>query len=161
MVCFVCSMDSVSGTPSQETDDQKDIRLHKDVAAFSYIWVMSIVVFFARRDSKFAQFHSKQALVLTLASLVWLVPIVGHFLMIFVVVGMVLGFIHAAQGHYADVPLAGPLSRGEMDVHALANEILKAFQAVTTFFKSIMTQGKKKPETPAQHVDNPPPTQVP
>jgi uncharacterized membrane protein len=144
-----------------ETDDQKDIRLHKDVAAFSYIWVMSIVVYFARKDSKFARFHSKQALVLTLASLVWLVPLIGHFLMIFVVVGMVLGFIHAAQGQYADVPLAGPLSRGEMDVHAVANEILKAFQAFVSFCKSILAHGKKKPETPAHHVDNPPPPQVP
>lgn len=155
-------MESASGTPTQETDHQKDIRLHKDVAAFSYVWVMSIVVFLARRDSKFAQFHSKQALVLTLASLVWFVPVIGHFLTLFVVAGMVLGFIHAAQGHYTDVPLAGPLSRGEMDIHALANEVLKAFHAVRTFLASLLSHKQKADQTRAtEPVDNPSSPQVP
>lgn len=155
-------MDSVSGKASQESEEQKDIRLNKDVAAFSYIWVMSIVVYFARRDSKFAQYHSKQALVLTLASLVWLVPIIGHLLMLFVVAGMVLGFIHAAQGHYSDVPLAGPLSRGEMDLSALANEVLKAFQAFMTFLRSVLSRRKKNDQSHgAPSVDNPSSPQVP
>lgn len=144
-----------------ETDEQKDIRLHKDVAAFSYIWVMSVVVFFARKDSKFARYHSKQGLVLSLASIVWLVPGVGHFLMIFVVAGMVLGFLHAAQGQYSDVPLAGPLSRGEMDIHALCSEILKAFQAFVAFAKSMFRRSKEVKTNTAEHVDNPPSPQVP
>lgn len=133
--------------------------MHKDIAAFSYIWVMSFVVFFARKDSKFTQYHSKQAMVLTVASLVWLVPIIGHFLMLFVVCGMVLGFIHAAQGQYSDVPVAGPLSRGEFDFKKASTELFSIFQKIVAFIQTRVSH-KKPPENAKNAVDNPSSSQV-
>lgn len=144
-----------------ESEEQKDIRLNKDIAAFSYIWVMSFVVYAAKKDSKFARHHSKQAMILCLASFVWVVPFIGQFISIFVVAGMVLGFIHAAQGSYADVPIVGPLSRGTLDLHGLAEGILKVFSSIIDVCKSLLKKTTNTSEKKEEHVDNPIPPQVP
>lgn len=136
-----------------ETPDQTDIRLNKDVAAFSYVWIMSVIVFASRRNSKFAQFHSKQGMVLFFLSIpIWLIPVIGHFLTIFVVAGMLLGFINAAQGLYSDVPLAGRLSRGELK----AKEVLDALtHLLSRLFNSLGKIFHRSPKTPASPTSPP------
>src|SRR3989338_3438029 len=91
-----------------ETDDQRDIRMNKDIAAFSYVWIMSVIIYIARKDSRFIQYHSKQGIVLFLLTIpAAMIPYVGKLLLFFIVAGMMLGFINAARGKYADVPVAG------------------------------------------------------
>ena len=119
------------------------MRLNKDVAAFSYIWIMSIVVFAARKHSSFAQFHSRQGLILFVLSFVWLIPWVGQYLELLVVAGMVLGFIHAAQGSKSDVPFIGLLSRGELHIEHIAEAILKPFEKTWVEFRAKKTTPKK------------------
>ena len=139
----------VPPNPTQETPEQQDIRLNKEVAAFAYVWVMSIVVLAARRDSKFAQFHAKQGLVLFLLSIpLWLIPIVGHFLTILVVGGMVLGFMNAAQGKYADVPFAGSLSRGELSLGDIKEMGKHVMNELKKLFHNFFT--KKEHHTPTE-----------
>ncbi len=101
--------------PANETPEQRDIRENKDMAAFSYIWIMSVLIYFSRKDSAFIQYHSKQGIVLFLLTIpVSFIPVVGKYLVFLIVAGMLLGFLNAASGQIRDVPLAGPLSRGEL-----------------------------------------------
>jgi len=103
----------------QEEAERKDSEENKDLAAFSYVWVMSVIVFLLKRDSPFVRFHAKQAMILfALSILVALIPltILSRFLELCILAGMVLGFLAAAQGQRRDVPFIGPLSRGEVSL---------------------------------------------
>lgn len=138
-----------------ETDEQRDIRVNKDVAAFSYLWIMSVIIFAARRDSAFIRYHSKQGVVLFIMSiLVAMIPWIGKPLLLLVVGGMLLGFVNAASGRYADVPVAGPLAKGEMKVTDLIDEAAKFFRRILNAFR----QSAKKPDTPPTPTPPSPPT---
>ncbi len=140
-------MEHIERLPN-ETDEQYDIRVNKDIAAFSYVWIMSVAVFAMRRESKFAQYHSKQAIILFIASIVvWLVPFVGQYLVYLPVAGMLLGFINAAQGKYADVPVAGPLAKGEMSLGDLWHMTVPYIHRMVAAIKRIFAKSEKT-ETP-------------
>jgi uncharacterized membrane protein len=113
--------------PTHESDREKDIRLNKDIAAVSYLWVMALLIYIARKDSPFVQYHSKQALVLFAISIpLWFIPGLGQFFELFLLAGGVMGFLNAFQGRYSDVPIAGKLSRGELTPAEAMREIIKA-----------------------------------
>ena len=76
-------------TPEQQGDIQKN----KDVAAMSYLWILSVVVLYARRDSPFIRYHARQGVWLFVISIpLWLIPRVGHFLEFVILAGMILVF---------------------------------------------------------------------
>jgi uncharacterized membrane protein len=136
--------------PSSETPEERDIRLNKDVAAFSYIWIMSVIIYAARKDSPFIRFHAKQGIVLFLFSVVIaLIPVIGKYLMLLVVAGMLMGFIHAAQGHKQDVPLIGKLSRGELALKEVIDALMAAFKALSSLFHSKSSTEETKKSEPA------------
>ncbi len=135
-----------------ETEEQRDIRLHKDIAAFSYVWIMSIVVFVARKDSKFAQFHSKQGIVLFLLTLpAALIPFFGHILIILLVAGMLYGFVTAAQGRFDDVPFAGKLSRGELTMRDITSTLLGTLHNIRVFYTKIFSHKHEEHKQASQH----------
>ncbi len=122
-------------TPANETPEDRDVRLHKDIAAFSYIWIMSLFIYFTKKDSKFIQYHSKQGIVLFLLSIpVSFIPWIGKYLVFLIVAGMLLGFLNAANGQYRDVPCIGPLSRGELSLHDLLRLTLASLKTLTSTF---------------------------
>ena len=142
-------MENPQNPQMPETDEQKDIKLNKDVAAFGYIWIMSVVVYASRRDSKFVQFHSKQGIVLFLLTLpVSVIPFIGKYLLLLIVAGMLLGFINAAQGQKRDVPFAGPLSRGELTLEGVTKIITLWYQRIAQAFSSLRkSHVKHEPKT--------------
>ena len=88
-----------------------DVQKNKDVAAFSYVWVMSVIVYVARRDSSFVRFHATQAMILFAVSIpVWFIPYIGRYLELLVLAAAVLGFMAAAQGEWKRLPLVGRFS---------------------------------------------------
>ncbi len=91
-----------------------DVEENKDIAALSYAWILSLVVFFTRRNSPFVRFHAKQGIVLFILSIAfWMVPFVGRMLELVVLAFCALGFINAAQGKWKDLPLIGAAARGD------------------------------------------------
>lgn len=91
-----------------------DVEENKDIAALSYVWVLSVAVFFLKKDSPFVRFHAKQGMVLFALSIVfWSVPLVGKLLELVVLAFCAMGFIAAAQGLKKDVPFVGPAARGD------------------------------------------------
>ncbi len=93
--------------------DPKDVADNKDLAALSYVWILSLVVLFAKRESPFVQFHARQGAVLFgLSLVVWAMPFVGKVAELLVLALCIIGFLHAAQSEWREIPIIGPLSRG-------------------------------------------------
>ena len=162
------SENSAPITPSSETEEQRDIRVNKDIAAFSYVWIMSVIVFVARKDSRFIQYHSRQGIVLFLLTIpAAFIPIVGNFLILLLAAGMILGFIHAAQGKYEDVPVAGDLAKGKLKLADILHSVAKLLEDIASFLKRLFSksevthQESKPPTTESDSsVDTPPQTPV-
>ncbi len=93
----------------------RDIHENKDMAALSYVWILSVVVFFTKRQSPFVYFHVKQGLVLFALSLVaGMFGFVGKILLLIILALSVIGFLNAAQGLSKDLPIVGALARADL-----------------------------------------------
>lgn len=91
-----------------------DVQENKDLAAFSYLWVMSVFVYLAKKDSAFVRFHALQGITLfALSVVVWFVPFVGRFLELIVLALAVIGFIGAVQGQWKELPVIGAFAHGK------------------------------------------------
>ena len=95
--------------------DQKDIEENKIIAAIGYVWILCLVPLILKKDSKFAQYHAKQGLVLfiieVIGSFVFWIPLIGWLLGIFVLVLAILGVVKALQGEYWEMPIVHDLSK--------------------------------------------------
>lgn len=106
--------------------DKQDIRENKELAAVSYAWAMSIIIFFARKESKFVRFHARQAILLFILSIIfWFIPYIGRFLELFVAGFMVMGFINAFKGSYFRLPLLDSCHEQIVCAISLVRRILK------------------------------------
>jgi uncharacterized membrane protein len=131
-------------------DVNQDVEKNKDLAAFSYVYVMSVVLYVLKgKESPFIRYHSRQAMILfVLAIIVWFVPVIGSFLELVLLGAMVYGFFNAAQGLRNDVWLIGPLSRGEMSLRQAWKQLVEASVRMLHAFRSGMSDGKKNPTDP-------------
>jgi uncharacterized membrane protein len=143
-------------TPSQTvlTPELKaDIETNKDVAAMSYLWILSVVVLYARRDSPFIQYHARQGIWLFFISIpVWMIPGIGHLVEFFILAGMIIGFLNAAQGQYHDVPVIGQLAKGTLTLMDIWRKIVAAVLNAA----GVLQRGVKAQTTPSanQHNDD-------
>ncbi|MEK7665441.1 MAG: DUF4870 domain-containing protein [Patescibacteria group bacterium] len=100
-----------------------DIRYNRIIAAVGYLFILCLLPLTMRKDSKFAQFHGKQGLVLTIASvLLWfasfilgLIPILGWLVMLILWITLlilaILGIMNALAGKYWEMPFFGKYAR--------------------------------------------------
>ncbi len=110
------------GAPSQPTQakpmmsfDPKDVADNKLMAAIGYIGILCLIPLLAKKESRFAQEHGKQGLVLVLAYVaLWLftlIPILGWFLgpilVLILMIINVIALIKALMGEFWEVPLLG------------------------------------------------------
>jgi uncharacterized membrane protein len=88
-----------------------DIQANKTAAALSYLWLLALVILFLKRDSKFAQFHAKQGLILfileVVAWFIFFIPFIGTLLWLGIVILAVVGITNALNGRWAKLPLIG------------------------------------------------------
>ena len=88
--------------------DNKDVQENKTIAALSYVWILCLVPLLGKRNSKFAQFHAKQGLVLfvieLIASLLMWFPLFGQLLILALVVVSVMGIVKTLNGEWWKVP---------------------------------------------------------
>lgn len=143
-----------SNLPPAETLSQEqveDVEKNKDVAAASYLWILSLVVLYKRRDSPFVQHHAKQAVWLfVLSILLWMIPGVGHLLEFFVLAGMIIGFLSAAQGRSHDLPLIGALAKGTLTLRDLWKMSVAFIARAVDTLKRAVGVGKPKEKPVAQ-----------
>lgn len=95
--------------------DPKDVEENKGITILSYIGILCLVPLLAKKDSKYAQYHAKQGLVLFIAELItwilvaipvlgWIIYIVG---MITWVVLAITGITNVVGGKCKELPLLG------------------------------------------------------
>ncbi len=144
-------MDTSSAHAGNPGNEQRDIEENKDIAAFSYLWIMSVVVFFLKKQSPFVRYHSKQAMILFgLSIIVWFIPFLNRLLELILLCCMAYGFLNAAQGHKKDVPIVGPLSRGEMTVREAWRELTALAVRMWTVVVDLTKSHKKPADDPAK-----------
>lgn len=88
--------------------DKKDIEQNKVTAAIGYVGVLCFVPLLMKRNSKFAQFHAKQGLMLFGLEVVsWIIPPLAFVIMVIAVIVSIMGVINALDGKYWEMPLLG------------------------------------------------------
>ncbi len=95
--------------------DQKDIQENKAITILSYIGILCLIPLLAKKDSKFAQFHAKQGLVLLISwiilSVIFVVPflgwVVGFIGYIVLLILMIMGIINVLSGKMTPLPIIG------------------------------------------------------
>jgi uncharacterized membrane protein len=100
---------------NENYNEKKDIRDNSFLAAISYIWILCFIPLFLKRNSKYAQFHAKQGLILFVVEIVgWLVfwiPLVGWLLFLTVLVLAIMGIMNALQGVWWEMPFLGKYAK--------------------------------------------------
>ncbi|MBR7077624.1 MAG: zinc ribbon domain-containing protein [Clostridia bacterium] len=111
---------------NETENDSKDISDNKGLTILAYIGPLVFVPMFARKNSKFARFHSNQGLILfileaaagvlssIIGAILWRVPWLSYLLTlpcwaveVGCVVLSVLGIIAVAKGQYKELPIIG------------------------------------------------------
>jgi uncharacterized membrane protein len=113
-----------SGQPEQQQQEQggegqaadaKDVEENKALTYLAYLGLLFLVPLFAKKESKFAQFHAKQGLVLTIAWFLgsFLVPIFGLGMLVYIAVLVlsIMGLINVSKGEMKDLPLVGDIAK--------------------------------------------------
>ena len=98
--------------------DSKDVEENKGMAVLSYIGILVLIPLLAKKDSKFAQFHAKQGLVIfigeVIISVIGVIPFIGWLIWfvgwIFLVVISIMGIVNALKGQAKELPVVGGLS---------------------------------------------------
>jgi uncharacterized membrane protein len=128
---------------------EADIAENKDLAVISYAWLLSVIVLLAKGRSPYVRHHAKQGLVLFILSIaLWVVPVIGRLLELLVLAGIIVGCINASQGKWKDVPIVGPISRGEyIGIRQDAIRVVQSFRTVATMLKKrAQGPGARAPE---------------
>ncbi len=93
---------------------EKDIAENKAITFLSYIGFLCLVPLLAKKESKFAQFHAKQGLVLLIA---WIIGGITTFIGIGLVINAgvliisIIGLIKVNDGKMEDLPIIGDLAK--------------------------------------------------
>lgn len=93
-----------------------DVEQNKAIAAIGYIWILCFVPLFMKRDSKFAQFHGKQGLVLFIVEIIisvlfWWIWWFGWILGLVTLILAIMGILQALQGNWWEMPIIGQFAK--------------------------------------------------
>src|SRR3990167_9470086 len=89
----------------------RDIEDNRVLSAIGYVWILCLAPLFLKRNSRYAQFHAKQGLVLFILEVIgWLIfwiPLIGWVLFIYVIIMAVMGIMNSLQGNWWEMPVLG------------------------------------------------------
>lgn len=132
-----------------------DITKNREVAAFSYMLILSPVLLFTRRDSPFIQFHAKQATLLFIAAVFFaLLNKPWTWMNFFVLAISLTGFIQANLGVMWRAPVVANIIEMGID----GDRIWKNITHYANILKHVFvrkTQEKKKNSTPSNIPEKP------
>jgi len=96
--------------PAAPTTDEKDIKDNKLWALLGYLGILCLIPLLAKKDSKFAQFHAKQGLIMLIGEFFVWIPIIGWILGIVILVFWVMAIINVFSGKMQKLPIIGDLA---------------------------------------------------
>ena len=92
--------------PHEASIDTADIKQSNDVAAFSYLWILSVIIINTNEKSEFVRFHARQGVVLFVLSVLFsIIPVVGFYLNVLILLLSIGAFIMAFSGEQYKVPI--------------------------------------------------------
>lgn len=104
---------------SNTAPSAKDVEENKVITFLSYLGILALIPLLVKTDSKFAQFHAKQGIVLFVVWFIasWIagfIPLIGWFLIapIVAIAGIVLaiiGLMNVAKGEMKELPIIGEI----------------------------------------------------
>lgn len=122
----------------------------KNLAALSYVWCISLLVFFQKNKTPFIRFHAAQAFTLFILSIVcWFIPFINQPLLFFIGVLMIIGFLNAVAGKYYEIPVIAHLAFAKNPFRNAAEKIGKTGIFIGYSIKNLFhssTELKKKLE---------------
>ena len=99
------------GTQSQDGQgEDKDVQDNKLWALLGYLGILCLIPLLAKKDSKFAQFHAKQGLILLIGEFFVWVPFFGWLLGLFILILWIMGIINVLSGKMKPLPVVGDLA---------------------------------------------------
>lgn len=110
-------------TDQSQKPEKADVEKTKVVAAIGYISILCFIPLLLERDSKYAQFHAKQGIVLLvvevaiflLSGVLAFIPVLGWLVLmilnISVVVLAIMGIIKALDGELWEMPVLGQYAK--------------------------------------------------
>ena len=102
-------------TPVPTATPKSDSNL---LAAVSYLWILSIIILFVKKDDDFVTFHAKQGTVLFGVSVVLSIVGIPLFFLgplillinLVIFVAVIIGFVQAFSGKKYKIPVVGDLA---------------------------------------------------
>lgn len=99
----------------KQRTDSKDVEDAKAVTYLAYIGILFLVPLLAKKESKFAQYHAKQGLVLTigwfLGSFLYIFFGLGALVHLAILVFSIMGLINVSNGQMKDLPIVGDIAK--------------------------------------------------
>lgn len=100
---------------TQEEEKTLDAKKNSGVATLSYLGILFIVPLFGNRDSKFAQFHAKQGIVLFGLEIIaftfsWF-PVIGQLTVLALILISIMGVIKTYNEEWWEIPFIYDLSK--------------------------------------------------
>jgi uncharacterized membrane protein len=103
-------MEEQKEVQEQNNPEEKDINENKGIAILSYLGILCLIPLLLKKESKFAMFHAKQGLVLTIGwFFVWF-PFIGQLLWFVLAIFTIWGIINVLSGKYTKLPLVADLA---------------------------------------------------
>ena len=96
--------------PQAPMPDDKDVQENKLWAFLGYLGILCLIPLLAKKDSRFAQFHAKQGLVMLIGYFFVWIPIVGWLLGIVLFVFWIMAIISVFSGQMKPLPIIGDLA---------------------------------------------------
>lgn len=94
--------------------DSKDVQENRGITYLSYLGILFLVPMLAKKESKFAQYHAKQGLVLTIGlfvgSFLYFLFGLGALVHLAVVIFSIMGLINVNKGVMKPLPIVGDLA---------------------------------------------------
>lgn len=134
---------------TNEEERKKDIAKNREVAAFSYLLILSPVLLFTRRDSHFIQFHARQATFLFVAAIIFAQLSTPWSWMNFFVLAICLtGFIQANFGAEWRAPVVANIIETGVNGDRIWKGLVHYFGILKQVFVHSKKEKKKEPEMP-------------
>jgi uncharacterized membrane protein len=96
--------------PVEPISNEKDVQENKLWALLGYLGILCLIPLLAKKDSKFAQFHAKQGLILLIGEFFVWIPFLGWILGIIIFVFWIMGVINVFSGKMKPLPIIGELA---------------------------------------------------
>ena len=95
--------------------DPQDVEKNKGITYLSYLGLLFLVPMLANKESKFAQFHAKQGLILTIGwfigSFLYFLVGLGFLVHIAILVFSIMGLVNVSKGEMKELPIVGGLAK--------------------------------------------------